>query len=387
MKLNCIHCGGAFAVRNEQLGTSVACPHCRGTVSLPKVDQPPDVPEEETHGEPSGVVKNSVSGLASVIFHTALLIALALFPLGKKGLPGAGEDVFIGELPTETLSETQDESLDSADKVDSEKSPDDSLEDVEITPPNETSDPSAVDELTFNPTSLSGSSGSRFDLGAVSIGGGSEGGGWEGMLKQLRRDGLDVVIAFDSTGSMQGELDQVKAQIKRIGNTLLKLVPKSRISICTYRDVDDEYVVKGLPLTSDIQEISTYLGGIVASGGGNYPEAVDEGLRWAVTKNQFRSRGRKVILLFGDAPPHPQNRTTCLRIASDFNRQNKGVVSTVTCHSPRKLPDFVEIAEVGGGEAFLTTDERQIMTQLMVLVFGSRYRGKVVEAFELMDKK
>ena len=41
---------------------------------------------------------------------------------------------------------------------------------------------------------------------------------------------------------------------------------------------------------------------------------------------------------------------------------------------------------MGGGEAFLTTDERQIMTQLMVLVFGSRYREKVVEAFRLLGR-
>ncbi len=76
----------------------------------------------------------------------------------------------------------------------------------------------------------------------------------------------------------------------------------------------------------------------------------------------------------------------CLRVASDFSRQDRGVVSTVTCRKQTKLQEFVEIAQVGGGEAFLTADEEQIVTQLMILVFGSRYRDKVVEAFKLMEE-
>ena len=36
--------------------------------------------------------------------------------------------------------------------------------------------------------------------------------------------------------------------------------------------------------------------------------------------------------------------------------------------------------------SFLTSDTRQIMTQLLVLVFGSKYRDKVIEAFKLLDR-
>ena len=44
-----------------------------------------------------------------------------------------------------------------------------------------------------------------------------------------------------------------------------------------------------------------------------------------------------------------------------------------TCRNRARLKEFIEIAQVGGGEAFLTTDEQQIVTQLMILVFGSQY--------------
>ena len=146
------------------------------------------------------------------------------------------------------------------------------------------------------------------------------------MLQRLRRQGLDIVIVFDSTGSMGGEIRQVKSQIQNIGSTLVKLVPKARISLVTYRDRGDEYVVQTpiLPLTGDLQRVATYLSAVDAGGGGDREEAVQEGLRFAVEENQFRPAARKVILLFGDAPPHAQDQTTCLRIASDFSRRQKG---------------------------------------------------------------
>ena len=75
-----------------------------------------------------------------------------------------------------------------------------------------------------------------------------------------------------------------------------------------------------------------------------------------------------------------------LAAGQDFKQQQSGVVSTVTCRNRSRLKEFIEIAQTGGGEAFLTTDEQQIVTQLMILVFGSQYRAKVLEAFELMEK-
>ena len=390
MRLNCIQCGGAFSVRGEQLGGAVACPHCHCSVSLPKADDGTGENEqdESLDSAPGEALTNTISGLSSFIFHLLLLIIIALWPLpGQVGIPGEGDEVLIGILPNETLSENPDDALDTAAEVKDESGPEDSLlDEMELPSPTETSDAANV-ELSLSPASVSGGGGGDFNLGAVSAGGGGDGGGWDGMLQRLRLTGLDVVIVFDSTGSMGGEISAVKKQVSRIGNTLIRLVPKARMSLITYRDDGDAYVVKEpiLPLTGDIQLMEQYLARVNAGGGGDQPEAVHAGLDAAVAQNEFRPAARKVILLFGDAPPHTARHADCLRIASDFNRQNRGVVSTVTCRKQTQLREFVEIAEVGGGEAFLTSDEEQIVTQLMILVFGSRYRGKVVEAFELME--
>lgn len=386
MRMSCIHCGQPFSITADQLGGKGRCPHCRGEIRLPKATS--DVEQLPEKVERSHWLQNSMSGLLSLIIHMILILVLALITYGSYGGMGAGEDVLIGQLPAAELGESQDEQLEAAEVI--EKTSSDLSESLEVEPPVDPS--SAVDQsesmMVVSP-STGGSEATSFDLGAATAAGGGSmsGSDWNGLLQSLRRDGLDIVLTFDSTGSMQGEIDQVKGQIRRLGSTLITLVPKARISICTYRDQGDQYVVRGLPLTNDLQQIQQYLSGVRADGGGDAPEAVHEGLRWSIEQNSFRPRARKVILVFGDAPPHQEHLPTCLRLASDFHGIQKGIVSTVTCRAPRQLREFVEIAEVGGGEAFMTADERQIMTQLIVLVFGSRHRAKVLEAFKLLEER
>jgi hypothetical protein len=391
MKISCVHCGGEFTIHAGDLGGQGYCPHCKRSVALPKAAGSAKAGEdakEAARYRPLAWLDGSISGLASLVIHMAIFLTVALWQAeGGNGGVGEGEEVLIGLLPTQELTESAEEQL-SAAEVQKEQSSDlDSMVEVEIESPATSADSSAADgELALSTPSPSGADSGGFDIGTVTPGGGSMGGGgWDGMIGQLRRHGLDIVLCFDSTGSMSGEINQVKSQIEKIGQTLTTLVPKARISICTYRDEGDEYVAKGAPLTSSIQETSDYLARISAGGGGDHPEAVDEGLYWSVSQNNFRPGARKIILLFGDAPPHPDKLKRCLEIASSFRSANKGIVSTITCQASSPMPEFYEIAAAGGGEAFLTTDQRQIMTQIMVLVFGSKHRDKVLEAFKMLE--
>lgn len=233
----------------------------------------------------------------------------------------------------------------------------------------------------------SGTVAARSDLGLNSLleGGKIQDGSWSGLLKSLRRHGLDIVIVFDSTGSMGGEILEVKRQIARIGATLRKLVPNVRIGMVTYRDLGDAYVSMGVPLTSELRKVESFLALVGADGGGDEPEAVQEGMKVAL-RNGFRDKARKVVLIFGDAPPHPQDVRTCLGLADSFHREQQGIISTVTCRRPVPLPEFDAIARSGGGEAYLSGDQNRIMEQLIVLVFGGRHREKVLEAFDLMNR-
>ena len=222
---------------------------------------------------------NSMSGLVSMVLHIGLFLFMALMSYGGHGIEGIGDDVLIGEIPSEQLSTMQEEELKPDDITRDPVKSRDVEEMVEVETPTSAAarDASSEELLAATPSPSGGNTGS-FDVGTVTVGGGSMAGGgnWDGMLQQLRRNGLDIVITFDSTGSMAGEINEVKRQIKRIGGTLVKMIPKARISICTYRDEGDEYVVKGLPLTGDIQAVDEYLSKIRAGGGGDEPEAVQE---------------------------------------------------------------------------------------------------------------
>lgn len=373
-------------MRPEQLGTSGQCPHCGQQIRLPKTERAQVASGPERPAEPSSWLSNSISGLVSLLLHMGLLLLLAVVRYGDFAGAGLGEEVMIGQLPGIELNESQDQQLDATSAPQTSPQSDELESPPEIAPPIATAEAASDGEFALSPVSASSVGGGSFELGAVTIGGAAGGGGgWDGMLQSLRRNGLDIVITFDSTGSMGGEIRQVKEQIARIGGTLLKLIPKARISVCTYRDEGDDYVVRGLPLTSDIGLVQEFLAGVTAGGGGDHPEAVQEGLQWAVYENEFRPKARKVVLVFGDAPPRQKHRPTCLKLATEFYSRNQGIVSTVTCRNEKRLAEFVEIAQAGGGEAFLTTDERQIMTQVVVLVFGSEFRSKVVEAFRLLE--
>ena len=386
MKIICVHCGGEFTIRPEDLGGKGVCPHCRGAIALPKAARPEGAAETHERLRPTNWLDSAIAGLVSLVLHmTAFLIIALLQDVGGSGGAGEGEEVLIGLMPTQNLVDRPEEQLTATEVERQQSSP---LSDLELEAPSPgTTAAAASTDLSAAALSAGGSDAGSFDVAVGGVGSAAGGGGsWEGMIGTLRRSGLDVVLCFDSTGSMGGEIDQVKRQIERIGQTLITLIPKARISVCTYRDRGDEYVVKGLPLTTNIQDVSAYLSKIRAGGGGDHPEAVEEGLYWSSNQNQFRPTARKVILVFGDAPPHRERLQRCLELATEFRQQHKGIVSTVTCHSPSPLPEFYQIATAGGGEAFLTTDQREIMTQLMVLVFGSQHRQKVIEAFKLIEE-
>ena len=387
MNIYCIHCGESFSITKDQLGKRGKCPHCRATVVLPKSKLQYGHKERQLD-PPSRWMENSLSGVSAIILHLLLLVLLAMIPWGdfSTGEGGEGDQIMIGQLSREQLVDN----------------PSEQLQPMEIENPTESTTDELLETEMFSPTTLNPLDAREFDLNLGAISGGARksfeiqsenqssilAGGAEEfgkMISRLQEDGLDIVIVFDSSGSMQGEIDQVKGKIQRIGTALRQMIPKTRIGLCTYRDQGDEYVVKGQSLTDNLGQIVSFLEKTNAKGGGDKPEAVEEGLRWAIENNRFRRGARKVILLFGDAPPHQDKTVACKKWASNFRHKQRGVISTVTCRSDVKLEEFESIAKIGGGESFLTRNERQIMKQLMILVFGSQHRSKVVEAFNLMD--
>lgn len=386
----CSRCGETIRLDLQYAGKPAKCTRCWATL-------PPEagevVEEMEYADRPHPFARAAGWGI-SLLLHLLLILGMTgatwLSGLGtgsgeaEVGI-GAGSESEDARLDTGAPSPVEIASPDTPVTMPSETATEPTEEVRELGVATETSPAEAVVGLDLGAGASGGFTALAGAVGSVGGGGGAAGGDWGSLIRQLRAHGLDIVLVFDSTGSMAGEIEEVKTKILGMGRALHKLVPGARIGVCTYRDTGDEYVVKGLPLTNDIRKVSEYTQPIRASGGGDAPEQVQQALAWAVENNPFRKGARKVILLFGDAPPHPQDVDTAIGIARRFRENQKGIVSTVVCHGA-VVPEFAQIAKAGGGEAFDIADHRLIMERLMVLVFGSRHEANVRKAIEEMER-
>ena len=183
------------------------------------------------------------------------------------------------------------------------------------------------------------------------------------------RPQLDVVFTIDATGSMGDEIDVVKHEIKSMMDKLAsgQPAPMIRFGLVSYKDHGDEYVTKAQPLTSDSSSIQAAVDELRAFGGGDTPEAVDEGLHVAIEEMNWSTdpKTHKMLFLIGDAGPHQQ----CVfdyRQEARLARERGIKINCWGCSGIEECgePEFREIATLGGGQFnFLTYRQGRVLYQ------------------------
>ncbi len=123
-------------------------------------------------------------------------------------------------------------------------------------------------------------------------------------------DNVDVAFVVDATGSMQDELDFLRAEMndiifrsKRIGDKL-----NFRFANVFYRDhgSSEEYLTRSMDFSRVLSAAVNFIGDQRAGGGGDTPEAVDVALDSAINKLSWSPDARaRIIFLVLDAGPHP----------------------------------------------------------------------------------
>ncbi|MBS2010371.1 MAG: VWA domain-containing protein [Cyanobacteria bacterium SZAS TMP-1] len=166
---------------------------------------------------------------------------------------------------------------------------------------------------------------------------------------------LDLAFCIDTTGSMQGEINTVKAKVKSMVAKLSSGQPKPvvRVGLVAYRDTGDAYVTRVFPFSADIDRVVKDISALDADGGGDGPEAVDRGLHAALNELQWDSGKKTARLLYviGDAPPHEDSNLTAeARTAT----AKKICVSAISCqgldgYGAEGLKPFREIAALTNG--------------------------------------
>lgn len=268
MRLNCFHCHRKVEISAQQLGGRVACPHCGGAIRLPDADA------DHNQGTVDGVsssggswLSSSISGLTSVVFHMglALLFAVMSCDYQPEGSGQAGEEVFIAELPFESLSEHSDVELDAAEAI---RSASESMDEtLEVVSPIEDIDGELSLDVSLADLAPSGAAGGTPSIGMISGGGGALGEGASFM--GLNATGTRFCIIADHSGSMDGpKLEYVKKEIQA---TLSTMGSQSRFQIVFFSSDALPYPQTGWRHPRrDRAAVSTWLNGIKATGG-TYP--------------------------------------------------------------------------------------------------------------------
>lgn len=117
---------------------------------------------------------------------------------------------------------------------------------------------------------------------------------------------LDVVFVIDTTGSMGDEIERIKATLLGVTERLRSLEREFtlRYGAVLYRDVGDVYVTSAHAFTDDLEAFDEALKKIDASGGGDGPESLNQGLAVAVDEMDWKPGAARVAFLIADAPPH-----------------------------------------------------------------------------------
>jgi Mg-chelatase subunit ChlD len=341
--------------------------------------------------------------LTSVFIHLVLYIVFRDFPITTT--------VAARVRPVHTMTATVEESnlVDSAEPMAEPTTS--SGEGEEIPEPTESgSEESRVvegpDELVLPGPDL----GSQV-LGLGEGSGGAAGGGGAGLgdlglsereffttqlgqrVRDIRAKGMDLVLLFDSTGSMEGVLKQAKDRMIRMITVLEALVPGFRLSVITFRDREDaDYVVRSIPLSHDHYAALCFLESVHAGGGGDMEEAVEVGLQAAVRQSSWNKGGHKVIVLFGDAPPHQEDVPQALDLIRGFRATGGTFHAVFTVKDAQEnflnredqatVKIFERFAREGRGLVAFLQREEAVTARILTLTVGQEFGGDLERILE-----
>lgn len=122
----------------------------------------------------------------------------------------------------------------------------------------------------------------------------------------------DMVIAFDTTGSMSSYINAVKKHVKELIPELLKTNPNMKIGIVAFGDYCDmkSATVFGnayqvLPLTDNRDKIINFIKNAKNTDGGDGDEFYELVIKKITEETSWRKDSVKSVLLIADCAPHP----------------------------------------------------------------------------------
>ena len=202
---------------------------------------------------------------------------------------------------------------------------------------------------------------------------------------------VDVVLTFDTTGSMYPCLTQVRRSCKDTVKRLFKDVEGLRVGVIAhgdYCDAGSSYVTKILDLTDDEKKVTSFIDKVEPTGGGDAPECYELVLNQARSL-KWTSGKSKVVVMIGDDVPHGPTYAQNTKKIDWRNELGLLLEAGINVYGVHAMPGcrkhsksfYEEIARKTGG-FYLTLDQFATINDLIMAVCYKQGGDEQLQGFE-----
>lgn len=133
---------------------------------------------------------------------------------------------------------------------------------------------------------------------------------WErSLLAAEAKQQIDIALIIDTTASMGDELSYLQAEFDALSEQIGERYEDAQQhwALVLYRDEGDSYVTRSFDFTDDLNDFQRHLNRQTAGGGGDSPEAPDQGLQEAMELSWRTGATARMAFWIADAPHQPED--------------------------------------------------------------------------------
>jgi hypothetical protein len=174
---------------------------------------------------------------------------------------------------------------------------------------------------------------------------------------------VDIAFVVDATGSMGDEISFLKSELYDVIRRVKRDNQQAtfRLGSVFYRDFGDEYVSRVFDFSKSVKQNVAFIKEQNADGGGDFEEAVPEGLEAAIDSMSWNETAvARLLFLILDAPPHlsPRNIEKMQSIIQKATAKGIRIIPVTASGIDKNTEYLMKSLAVatGGTYTFLTDD-------------------------------
>jgi Mg-chelatase subunit ChlD len=202
--------------------------------------------------------------------------------------------------------------------------------------------------------------------------------GGQNPKDSARKGPLDVIVVMDTTGSMQGSIDSLRANAIVAVTKLTETSSDIRLAVTTFRDLAEQRDLPHFevqPLTRDLDAAFAFLNRLSADGGGDIPEDQLHGISLALElwekEGETERVPTKIIIVVTDAPaksPDARGNTFESIARRAFDVDPAHIYSIIVGNDVLALEHAARLAKDTGGKVLQAVSGDEVASAVLEAV-------------------